>query len=84
MLSLYELQSAEMKQNIYNRNLLMAIFKRSFFLGAGSILSLSGSSATMQQLRKPVSRAEDDAKALYGDWARVGKQIILAAKSATK
>lgn len=73
-----------MRCNYSDKKALKAVFQRSFSLGVGSVLSLRGRRISMQQLQRFPTGPRLDAEAIRGDWARVGRQLMWAAKSYKK
>lgn len=75
----FEIRIHTMKCIHSDRNALKAIFRRSFTIGAGSILSLHGRTIPMPKTYKYINGARRDAETIRGDWERVGRQLIMEA-----
>lgn len=65
------------------KNAIKAIYRRSFMLGAGSVLSLKQPAVALPQVKRIKLDYRSDMESIRGDWNRVGKQLAHAAYSLT-
>ena len=79
IIELQEPQTSTMSRTDSEKKVMTAVFRRAFLRGAGSVLSLRGPAVRVPDLRKPLPGYSRDWDALYGDWERVGEQLMRAA-----
>lgn len=74
-----KMQYQTMKCDYSDREAILALYKRSFSEGVGSIMSLQGGDVAL-----PDSSAKTDAQLLQCDWKRVGRDIRYAISKLNK